>query len=580
VDAHEEHPLMPLLIGPAIDPTIPGPADVVVEAEALLDPLPPAPDPGPGDPDVAYDPTPAKYATRVQVLIGQAVTRVPIGELVSVDVDDFDEDVELLAGSTATIRCSSTDPLFAEMATDSSMGADGRLKYTWDPRGYIVWIFVDGVCRWTGQFMEPIDIGGGVVQLPAQGPQVQSASRILGRAEQVDLMGDAGSFEGADPVAGWRFDAGVEHEVVDGGVRGSKCLRVRGKGWARGPYVTTMGADGYGRAVTGSAFGKWDPSIASGTAVVVTWTQRTDSLAKSNPAVSIDSWGTRPDDSDGWTDGPVTSAARMSSQVVAHRTWTELRSFDDVWSYYDLLTIREAVQTGFPPGTERDLAYYVERIHRDLVARSLGGAPTGLTTRIMALTGVSASMRWSHTQRTPVRDVFSIVLDADGGPECRITPGWVLEVWDRLGADRDDIALSVHDVAAPGFQVDPGAQIDDFVVDTGRGSGAAWLSATASTPSRDDRFRTVAVVTGPTDRSLNEIESWKVAHARAAARLHVTLEVEVDRPVGEQLNRGDTLFVAVHDGDQGVHRRMRLLRRRALPKKAMRYLLQLGETDA
>ena len=35
----------------------------------------------------------------------------------------------------------------------------------------------------------------------------------------------------------------------------------------------------------------------------------------------------------------------------------------------------------------------------------------------------------------------------------------------------DDIALSMHDIPQPGWAVDPGAQIDDLVVDTGRGTG-------------------------------------------------------------------------------------------------------------
>lgn len=571
---------MPALLGPAIDTTLAGPADCYAYGGSLI-PAPFPPSPSPADPDDdTFDPDAPRLGVRVQVMLGHAITREVYGELTTAEVASWDEDVELLAGQTASITASSSDPLWSAMGLAWTVGADGRRKYTMDPGELVVWLFVDAACVWSGRFTQPVDIGNGQVALPAQGPQAGFNDRILGRAEQLDLLGDRGSFEGSDPLAGWVIPAGVTATIVTDGVRGTKCLAVIGDGWVQSPKVTLTGSNGIGVAVIGSVFGKWNISIPQGAVVVRTFTQRTDSLTPSNELLSEESSGVRPTDAEGWTDGPVVSGARMSAQAVAHRSWVEVKSFDGVTSYYDLATIRQSIQTGFPYGTNKDLSYYVERIHRDLVQQSLGGSPTGMHTRVMSLTGIETSQRWSHASRTPVRDVLSAVLDADGGPECRVTPGWTLEIHGAgLGTDRTDIALTVHDMVNPAWTVNPGGQIDDYIVDTGRGDGATWVSATVSTPFRQDAWRTVAQVQGPTGRSLNEIESWARAHARAAARTQAVADPDVPWHVAAQLNVGDRLPVLLEDGDLGEARQMRVLRIRWNPQN-LTATISLGATDA
>lgn len=553
---------MPTLLGPAIDPTLAGPALTFVEAFTLTEPIPPAP--VPTDPDVEWEGPNGTAIPLVQVVLGQAITRDVIGELVTAKVSGWCDDVELLAGSTGSITASTFDPLWAACADTVSMGVDGLPKYTFDPAGFVVWIYVDMACVWTGRFSQPVEIGGGVVGLPAQGPQSVFDQRILGRAEQPDLLGDRGSFEGyaneAAMVAdGWRFPAGMEYELVADGVRGVQCLRVRGDGWFASPKVTVDGGD-ISKAVQGATFGKWSDVFPSGSPVVRTRVQRSDLLGPSNEDIGFANMGGRPDSGEQWSESPVESATRTTPDPITHRVWVEGRGIEGHWSFYDLMTVRESVQTGFPPGAERDLAYYIERIHQALVSLSLGGSPTGLITSIVSLTGVETSQRWEHAQRASAREVFAAVIEAEGGPECRVTPGWTLEIHARLGADRQDIALSVHDVLDPAWRIDPGARVHDFVVDTGRGSGASWISATVSTPYRPDEWRNVAIVNGPVDRTFNEIESWARAHARAAARLQVTTEVDVPWHVAQQIDPGDQLWVMLHDGDAGVVHWMRVLR--------------------
>lgn len=568
---------MPTLTGPGIDPTLAGPADVFVSGTDLGMPIPPAPEPGP-------DWEAGSGLPLFQVVLGRAVKREVIGELTTADLDDWCDEVELLAGTAGTIAASSWDPLWEACAETVTMGADGEPKYTFDPGGFVVWVYEDSACVWTGRFAEPVSIGGGRVVLPAQGPESVFNERILGRPEQLDLLGDRGSFEGyaneAEMVAdGWVFPAGMLYELVADGVSGVQCLRVKGGGWFRSPKATVQGGS-ISKAVQGSAFGKWSDAVPVGQPVIRTRVQRTDSLAPSNEDVGFANLGERPDSGEYWSDGPIKSATRTTPQAITHRAWVECTGWPGHWTSYDVITIRESVQTGFPPGSERDLSYYVERIHRDLVSRNLGGSPTGLKTTVKSLTGVETSQRWEHSRRQFVREILAVVLDADGGPECKITPGWNLEIHGAgLGSERDDIALSVHDILEPGWQVDPGARVQDFAVDTGRGSGALALIAVVSQPFEDDQWRRYAEVLGPVDRTLNEIESWTRAHARVAARIQATAEVEVPWHVAKQIVCGDVLWVSQHDGAVAAPTvRMRVLRIRW---NAKRYTatLTLGAHD-
>lgn len=591
----------------AFDPAAYSVAEDWFTAGEYVEPLVEVPS-GPGDPDTEHPgpvepgpvtpwlPVAASRGPEVSVVVGRAISREVIGWLSTATVAHWDEDVELLAGTTAGIEASAFDPLWAEMAESTHLTADGTLGYSWDPRGYIVWVYRDGAPVWTGAFFQPIEVGGGRVALPAVGPQEQFASRFLGRAEQEDLYRDRGSFEAYSSIAqmeadGWQFPEGVTASLVSDGVRGTKALRlvggVQGAGsWVRGPKVPVQGAGGYSRVVDGQVFGKWPDTIPQGTVVARARVQRLDALVPNDTTWADENAGTRPDDEDGWTADPVPFAARMSKQATAHSAWVELRSFYNTTSYYDLAQLRLSVQTGYPRGTTRDLADYVVRVMRDLSATSAlgsgganGGHPHGLTTRIVSRTGKLVSKRWAHAARTPVRDVLASILDSDGGPECRITPGWNLLIAARLGSDRDDIALTNSVVVRPGWQEDPGAQIDDYLVDTGRGSGVNWLAATYSADARSDRFRQQAIVQGPTDRSLDEIGSWARAHGRVAARKQVTTEVDVPWHVADQIVCGDTLWCSLSDGDLVLERRMRVLRKRWDPA-TMLCRLSLGATDA
>lgn len=551
---------MPTLIGPAVDPGCADPADVWVDAGALRTPMPHTP---------AWSPelTPPTDGMAVQVIVGRfnQGREGVIGELTTAVVEDWTLDVDLLEGTSATISCSTWDPLFEAMAEATYPTPDGHLAYDWDPKGYVVWIHVDGAAVWTGLFAQPIDVGDGVCRLPASGPETVFTERILGRAEQVDLLSDLGSFEGADPLDGWSIPAGVTATVVTDGVRGTKALRVIGDGWVGTPRRTVFGAAGYRRSIEGAAFGKWDDAVPTGDPVVMTRTQVIGVLGEFDAAHSLSHAGTRPDGS-GWTGEPVPSGGVLSPAVVGHRAWVEVRSYAGYYSDYDLVTLRQGITTGAPPGSEQDLTWYVDRVMRDLHDPDLGGSPTGLSYRWLANCGTTATgERWAHNQRTSVRDVLTMILDRDGGPECRITTGWNLEVGPKFGTVRDDIAITSNDILAPGWSTDPGAQIEDFVVDTGRGSGTSWVSATFPQPTDTTRRRVVAIVQAPVGRTLNQVTEWGRGQADAAARQQRTVTIQVPWHLAVQLVLGDTIWTEQHDGLTFMAAWMRLLRMRWMP---------------
>lgn len=582
---------MPTLIGPAVDPTL-SPASMTVLPGSLTAPIPSPPVDGPGDPDIEYDSANPVPQVVTRVLIGrrgEGTDREVIGCLETAVVDDYDEDVELLQQTTAAITVDADDPLFKAIAEHTWIGSDGWPVYDWNPKRYIVWVEEDGVRTWTGVLRAPVALGGGKVQLQVFGPQVILSERILGRAEQLDLLGDKGSFENysnqADMEAdGWVFPAGCTATIVTDGVRGTKALNVTGGGddaWVKSPRVILEGADGYSRTVEGATFGAWGDLVPSGAVVSRTWAQRTDSLAPSNPDASYESAGVRPDDSPGFTGEPITSGARMSAQVVPHRCWTEVRSFDGVNARYDLVTLRQGVTTGFPPGSDQDYVLYIERIIRDLNSTSVGGHDTGLRVDILSPTGHTPpqAMRWNHNQRVPVADPLRIVLDADHGPEAHITPDWRIQVTNRLGSDRADIGLSNHDVVSPSWEINPAGQIEEFVADTGRGTGTSWISATISQTVEPDRWRSTAIVQAPPDRTLNEVTEWARRHARVAARLQVSAVVVIPWTTAAQIALGDSLWCTFHDGTQGLNRRLRVLNKRKHPAD-MTVTLTLGEHGA
>lgn len=575
---------MPTLLGPAIDPTASSPVGLEVSAWPLAAPLPPVLPPGPGDPDVEWDdPIPSAEGLTVQVQVLRAVTREPVGWLESAEVKSWDEDVEVLAGSRATVECAGNDPLFDAMATRTWIGSDGWPCYEWDPRDFIAHIYEDGVAVWTGMPWAPVSIGEDRVVLPLTGPQEVWTSDFLGRVEQLDLLNGAGDFEGvplgemppgwvAIPDAGSSIDAGV----VPDPLRGAASLATTGSGFIRSPKVLVIGQEGVKRIVEGAAFGKWATTIPDGEPTIVTYCQRVDSLAKSNIEASLADHGSRPKSEGRWSQDPVVSKATLSSNAVLHWVWLELRSFPDVETRYDVATLRQGVLSGSL--IERDLSWYVWRLVADLADPAIGGSPHGITVQYEPC-GTTVQQVWQHPEHHTAMDALRMVFDLDGGPEAWISTSWVMRVVPRLGQDRYDIALTDDVALGPAWEITPADQVDDFHADTGRGSGASALFVSVEQPQRPDRHRTARLVPAPKGRHYNLVASWARRHARAAARIQISHAAEVPYWFAKLVAKGDTLQVCVSMLSQGLDRRMRVVNIEWFPE-SMTAVLSMAPADA
>lgn len=572
------------LLGPAMAGTV-GIAYEATPAYAVPWPIPDPVAPEPGDPDVEYNPPASMPAPRVQVML-MRYDKTPIGEIVTADVADWTEELDLLIPRVAGVSASSWDPVWSMAGELMGVDTDGKLVYSWDPKGYYIQLFVDGDAEPPFFFRQPVDIGGGQVSMPAVGVEAVANERILGRPVQPDLLGGRGSFEqygsiGEMVADGWQFDDGVSASLVADGVSGSVALELTGPGWVRSPRVTVRGGGSISKVISGGLFGRWSGSEeALELADVVA---RTRVVRRSNGAEDLEyrnaNVARRPMGQTGWTDDPIDMAGRTQPLAVVHDAGVDLRSHAGVTSRFDFVTLREGTSTGFPPGVVRTYAQHVVRVFRDLHSRSLGGSPTGLVLRDRTEVGSwpTQARRWAHSRRLPVREILTELLDAEGGPECRVTAGWFLDIHDRLGQVRDDIQLSNLDILGPGWAVDPGAQVDVYAGDTGRGSGTNTIAAVVEQPyaSSDTRWRVFAAAQAPADLSIDACEAWTRRQAAVAARRQVTAEVAVRWELGRRIATGDTLRVFQSDGLHGDSRMHRVVARRFDPRRLV-VVLTLG----
>jgi hypothetical protein len=538
-------------LAPAVDPTLTAPMSLEVDTFALTAPVPLPPPPDSGDPDEPWVPVTTRPARRVQVLLHHVVTHEVIGELTTAVVEDYSEDVDLLAPGSATITASAHDPLWSQVALVTVTGPDGRPVYRWRPEYHEVSIGIDGVTRWVGVFRQPMDYDGDTLLLACREPSILFFDDTLGRVEQLDLYNGWGNFEkvplGRTPP-GLTVPPGVTATVVADAVRGTKSLQVTGNGWVSCPKVGLPGNVGNGPSAEGSAFGRFPRTMETGERTVITWARLGGSLV--NPAVSLTKGGLRPDSGTRWTDDPVTSGALLSDDTVAvHQVWVDLLAHPD-GVRYDLVRLQQGILTGFL--NPQDGTRYPVRVLRDIQSTSLGGFPYGLSSRVDQLVGSDEfAMVWNHNGTHTVSDVLSACMDRVGGAEATIDPSWTLVVTKRLGRYRPELVLSNETVISPAWSDDPGAGAEDFVAMTGRGSGTSLVTSTVSQPRIANRHRRTKIVRGP-NRTLNQIDAWAKVKAGVAARQQITAEVDVTWAYGEAIAKGDTLPTAMSVGSHGL----------------------------
>ena len=552
-----------------VDPTLGGPDLLSIGGPSVLAPIPVAPDPD--------ETTPIVYATprrgiRTSLLLCRTGTHEPVGEIRTAEVVSWDDDVDQPGQLDAS--ASTWDPVWS-LAGDATTRYRGRSVHEVDLKAYEMILGVDdgdGFRAEAGPFVfrnGPIDVADGRVNL--SGPDLRAVfdDRPLGEIVTRDLLEGAGDF-GRTPLGeapyGWVADAGItDVEVVAGGVHGTKALRVKGIGWIKSPEVSVPGHPEVGSSIEGSVFGKFPASVAPGTPVVQTRVKVAGALTASNLDVTARKAGARPDNGTRWSMDPISSGTTTPLTTSTCRAWMELYSGSATeWTYFDLAVIGRGELTGYLEPV--DLARYPVRIIRD-AQFGPGGTTWGIVTQIMDLCGSEDQITWQHNEQPWVGSALDSVLSRDDGPELQLLPSGVVRVWgQRRGRVRGDVLLGPNVIVSPKWAQDPGAEVDDFIMGTERGTGTSMVASKVSQPSTAYRHRIAAFERAPNGRPLNQVDRLAARRAELAARRQITATVRVPWYYGRKIGTGDTVPMVQADGLLGTWSRpVRVLNRKMVP---------------
>lgn len=537
-------------------------AVMVLTAPDALEPMYLPPPPGPGDPDAEIpddDPVTVwaepRRGLRARAVLQRTVTHEPIGELTTALVPEWDEDVDEIP--TISAEASSWDPLW-EAAADRTEIYRGRKVHEWDPKGYELLVGVDAEPMAVGVFRQPLDIGGDRVAIDARGPEALWAERTLGRVEQLDLYEGWGNFETVpvgteppgirkDPLPGQTMTALVQWDAV----RGRKCLEVTGGGWIDCPRVPIMGHTGAASTAEGSGFAKFGAGLRDGDPVIQTLTQRADALAPSNLEATVSKQGVRDGDDNGWTIDPYTSGCTFTEDDILHYTWVRVAGHPGSASRYDLVRLQQGVQSGSL--IERPYTWYADRFLGDVQNEALGGAPWGMARRVVSESTATAQIQVSHNQNPRFDDVMAQITSVEGGCAVWVDASFTANIAARRGQPRTDVAFTAGlNVVACRWAQDPGSEIDDFVVDTGRGSATSLVTSTVAAPRVAGRHRITRIVRAPSTWTLNRTDAYAARQAAPAAMRNVTCELDIPWAYGRRVACGDSLPVALVDGNLGM----------------------------
>ena len=553
-----------------VDPTLGGPDLLSIGGPSVLAPIPVAPDPD--------ETTPIVYATprrgiRTSLLLCRTGTHEPVGEIRTAEVVSWDDDVDQPGQLDAS--ASTWDPVWS-LADDATTRYRGRSVHEVDLKAYEMVLGVDdgqGFRAEAGPFVfrnGPMDIADGRINL--SGPDLRAVfdDRPLGEIATHDLLEGAGDFGrtvlGGVPY-GWIPDSGItDIEVVAGGVHGTKCLRVKGRGWVKSPEVSVPGHPEVGSSIEGSVFGKFPESIAPGTPVVQTRVKILGATAASNLDVTARKAGARPDNGRMWSMDPISSGTTTPLTTSTCRAWMELYSGSATeWTYFDFATMGRGVLTGYLEAV--DLARYPVRIIRD-AQYGPGGTTWGIVTRIMELCGSVDQMTWQHNEQPWVGSALDSILSRDDGPEIQLLPTGELRIWGQgRGRVRDDMLLGPNVIVSPAWAQDPGAEFDDFIMGTERGTGTSMVASKVSQPATPYRHRIASFERAPNGRPLNQVDHLAARRAAIDARRQITATVRVPWYYGRKLATGDTVPMVQADGLMGTWSRpVRVLNRKMFPK--------------
>lgn len=523
---------------------------------------PPAPDPGPGDPDDAYvAPNAHRYGRRLQLLFCEPITHRALCEARSFRTTKWSD----RHGAPGEIsgEVSMWDPAWDVVGITRTV-IRGRSTFEPDYKGLEVLLVEDGVPVATGIFHQPMTSSGDWLTLTVSGPEAVLDERTLGETEQEDFYGGVGSFPTTD-LAGWEFSSGIVREWnTTTPWEGARSLRVRttiddAPQWVYGPWVNLEGQDGWVRHPVGSAVLR-STSAAQGIGVY-TFVQ----LPGGSPVrfdFSLAEAGVAAEDETDWQ-GPITSRGWLTPNPVTHRVRVGiLVPGDGSWLDIDYVRLQWPTLTGYV--SQQDLCLYPGRVLRDAQYRE-GRSPWGISWIVRTLTGITDRISWAHQDDHPVGDAIHTITDRDDGPDFWITPAWQAVTSARRGRDRRDVSLTGNTVRRCKITFDPGGEVDELRALTDLGTGPARVLHGVDQPRRTNRRRIRSLTHVPPGSTFDSGRAWTAGEAEFAARRQFSAEVTVSYDDGRLFGIGDGVMAALVDGTQSFVGPVRVTKRDFVP---------------
>lgn len=476
------------------------------------------------DPDATPAlPAPAPHGHRLEVWACRPITHQPITQFPTAVVGSWGMDWD---GGAADVTVSAWDPGWWLVG---------------DLDAFEIMIVLDGGLVWSGVCNQPIDIGDGIVSIPAVNPMVVLDQNTLGNVEQPDFYNGAGRFNGG--ADGWAVldepENGFSSPLISvahttySPWEGTGCLQVQGLGWFAGPWVTLPGHPGRVRHPQGSAMLRC-PSGALG---IETQVQDGDGYMRLD-FTRANARDVDPDNdwqgivaTKGWLPGSarVRIAGHVASRDACHIDFARI-----TWGTLSGSTVPLA------------LSSYPAIFVGDAQNTSMGGHPYGIAVSVDSTVDTRAKIAKAHHDNHPVGEILRELADMYGGPDIWMDERFTVHVARRRGTVRADVMLDEHTVLMPSWSHDPGARVNELIGLTEYGSGAtrAAVGSAQGTAGYNHRQLTQA----PAGMSYDTAREWIAGLAGTAGGPQRTGSVDVRWDVGLRLNVGDSVRAPMVQG--------------------------------
>lgn len=508
-------------------------------------------------------PQPGAQAERWRVAVASFPSGAFRGVLWQASIESMPSRARHLGGNSIRITVPATPTVMRILGVARSGWTDrgGRQVYSLRGAGrleLVVGSDLDGLARRRFYVRQQITVADGVVTINGVGIiGGLTSDRVIGAPTRLNLIRSNASFE-QGTLAGWRLHGGVTAQVVDGGVDGAKCVRVRGP---VGAYLE--------RKVEYSQTPQpWGRQRIAGTAMVrLPSGLDIDDFALVTIAVYSGDKQVWPDARRGdpeagvvtsdmvrgsWITDAVIGVGYLPTPPYTATVCLRLYPVDEAeWTYFDDAQIirRENTSTTVP----KDLVDHPQALfHHAQAAR--GKSDWGVGVVEGAPTGIVEVGTWWHEDGTSMNEA----LEKLGGRGLDMWdlpgPGRRVAVAKRQGRIRNDLRVHEWDMIKPRYGLDPGAQ--RTAARAVSAAGSIWGGADEGLILDDDLVIDV-ILTGPSGMTPSQLKKWLREQLAPLTKVPVSSTVRLRWPVGILIEVGDTIWLPLRSrsaGEDGWYR--------------------------